>query len=134
MRYLHVGRIKLREVVVLLIENIRSESPNGIAQHPEPANFRIFVMASLNCRQMGSAKFGSFVFLAAALTKTAELAVCVRFPLFRPPMGPIAILSALATTYYGECMGVRGDSSTTPHVDERRIFAWRTRAPEKLKL
>lgn len=78
---------------------------------------------------MGSAKFGSFVFLAAALTKTAELALCVRFPFFRPPMGPIAILSALATTYYGEYMGVRGESSTTT-FDETRIFAWRTRAPE----
>ncbi|CAM9755489.1 unnamed protein product [Laminaria digitata] len=52
-------------------------------------------------RQMGSAKFGSFLFLAAVLTKTAELAFCVRFPLFRPPIGPLALLSALATTYYG---------------------------------
>eukprot|EP00904_Undaria_pinnatifida_P005928 jgi/Undpi1/2465/HiC_scaffold_13.g05845.m1 len=52
-------------------------------------------------RQMGSAKFGSFLFLAAALTKTAELALSVQFPYFRPPLGPLAVLSTCSTTYYG---------------------------------
>lgn len=57
------------------------------------------------CRHMGSAKFGSFLFLAAVLTKGAELVFCVEFPFLRPPSGPLASLSALATTYYGghEC-------------------------------
>lgn len=52
-------------------------------------------------RHMGSAKFGSFLLLAAVLTKTTELALCLQNPYLRPPSGPHAILSALATTYYG---------------------------------
>ena len=68
----------------------------------EPANVELFPFATITCRQMGSAKFGSFLFLAAALTKTAELALSVQFPYFRPPLGPLAVLSTCSTTYYGE--------------------------------
>ncbi|CAM9272568.1 unnamed protein product, partial [Hapterophycus canaliculatus] len=52
-------------------------------------------------RHLGSAKFGSFLFLTAVLSKSAEVALCLQFPFFRPPLGPLAILSALAATYYG---------------------------------
>lgn len=54
------------------------------------------------CRHLGSAKFGSFLFLAAVLSKSIELAICVQFPFLRPPPGPVAILSAVAVAYYGE--------------------------------
>lgn len=57
------------------------------------------------CRHLGSAKFGSFLFLAAVLSKSIELALCVQFPFLRPPLGPLAILSAVAMTYYGERRG-----------------------------
>ena len=53
-------------------------------------------------RHLGSAKFGSFLFLAAVLSKSIELALCVQFPVLRPPLGPLATLSAVAVTYYGE--------------------------------
>ncbi|CAM9715141.1 unnamed protein product [Ectocarpus sp. 8 AP-2014] len=52
-------------------------------------------------RHLGSAKFGSFLFLAALLSKSIELALCVEFPFFRPPLGPLPILSAVGVAYYG---------------------------------
>ncbi|CAM9133580.1 unnamed protein product [Pylaiella littoralis] len=52
-------------------------------------------------RHLGSAKFGSFLFLTAVLSKSIELALCVQFPFLRPPLGPLAVLSAVAMTYYG---------------------------------
>eukprot|EP00903_Cladosiphon_okamuranus_P013164 g12277.t2 len=52
-------------------------------------------------RHLGSAKFGSFLFLAAVLSKSIELALCAQFPFLRPPLGPLPTLSAVAVTYYG---------------------------------
>lgn len=42
--------------------------------------------------------------LAAALTKSIELALCIQFPYLRQPLGPLSILSALTTVYYGTCV------------------------------
>lgn len=74
-----------------------------------PPKFRLFTQLvallaqSLGLsRHLGSAKFGSFLILAAVLSKSIEVALCVQFPFFRPPLGPLAVMSALASTYYGE--------------------------------
>lgn len=71
-----------------------------------PHNWLNTFLRSCFCRHLGSAKFGSFLFLAAVLSKSIELALCVQFPFLRPPLGPLAILSAVAMTYYGERRGV----------------------------
>lgn len=52
-------------------------------------------------RHLGSSKYGSFLVLAAVLTKSFELALCIQFPNLRQPSGPFSILSALTTIYYG---------------------------------
>eukprot|EP00752_Nemacystus_decipiens_P007060 g6327.t2 len=51
-------------------------------------------------RHLGSAKFGSLLFLAAILSKSMELALSLQFPFLRPPLGPLATLSAVTVTYY----------------------------------
>lgn len=52
-------------------------------------------------RHLGSSKYASFLVLAAVLTKSIELALCIQFPYLRQPSGPLSILSALTTMYYG---------------------------------
>lgn len=78
---------------------------------PTSSRVRIFCVR----RHLGSAKFGSFIFLAAVLSKSVELALCVQFPFLRPPIGPLATLSAVAMTYYGETHRVN-----TTFVDSMR--------------
>ncbi|CAM9115777.1 unnamed protein product [Discosporangium mesarthrocarpum] len=51
-------------------------------------------------RHMGSAKFGSFVFIVAVFAKSIELALCLSFPSLRTPTGPVAVLAALLTAFY----------------------------------
>ena len=102
-----VTRQKLRRATFHLLPGIRLShkkcASKGANEPPPFGRLPLAAFALLCvCRQLGSAKFGSFLFLAAVLSKSIELAFCVQFPFLRPPLGPLATLSALAVTYYGE--------------------------------
>lgn len=47
-----------------------------------------------------------------------ELALCVQFPFLRPPLGPLATLSAVTVTYYGETYRVDTCATITAVVNQ----------------
>lgn len=72
---------------------------------------------------MGSAKFGSFWVLAVVMTKSFELALCFRFPFLRPSPGPLPVICALATIYYGACARKRTTAHSCVSIVEGKIGA-----------